>query len=248
MALALARWFDPLLDLVFPAVCPVCAVRSDDPMHRPFCGPCWTALPVGLGPGCSVCGEPFPGLAGGLPCDACRRTPPPYAFARAVAPYRDGMREAIHALKYEGRPVLAAPLGRLLAEAGGPRLPAPPAEWADGLVPVPLHPARLAERGFNQAELLATPCAARWRLPVLGRALIRIRPTLPQTDLTAAARRANVRDAFRVPRPSEVRGRRLLLVDDVLTTGATVGSAARALRAAGATAVGILTLARVVLR
>jgi predicted amidophosphoribosyltransferase len=83
---------------------------------------------------------------------------------------------------------------------------------------------------------------------VLGRALIRIRPTLPQTDLTAAARRANVRDAFRVPRPSEVRGRRLLLVDDVLTTGATVGSAARALRAAGATAVGILTLARVVLR
>jgi ComF family protein len=248
MALTLARWFDPLLDLVFPAVCPVCAVRSDDPMHRPFCGPCWTALPVGLGPGCSVCGEPFPGLAGGLPCDACRRTPPPYAFARAVAPYRDGMREAIHALKYEGRPVLAAPLGRLLAEAGGPRLPAPPAEWADGLVPVPLHPARLAERGFNQAELLATPCAARWRLPVLGRALIRIRPTLPQTDLAAAARRANVRDAFRVPRPSEVRGRRLLLVDDVLTTGATVGSAARALRAAGATAVGILTLARVVLR
>ena len=248
MALALARWFDPLLDLVFPAVCPVCAVRSDDPVHRPFCGPCWTALPVGLGPGCSVCGEPFPGLAGGLPCDACRRTPPPYAFARAVAPYRDGMREAIHALKYERRPVLAAPLGRLLAEAGGPRLPAPPAEWADGLVPVPLHPARLAERGFNQAELLATPCAARWRLPVLGRALIRIRPTLPQTDLAAAARRANVRDAFRVPRPSEVRGRRLLLVDDVLTTGATVGSAARALRAAGATAVGILTLARVVLR
>jgi ComF family protein len=248
MALTLARWFDPLLDLVFPAVCPVCAVRSDDPMHRPFCGPCWTALPVGLGPGCSVCGEPFPGLAGGLPCDACRRTPPPYAFARAVAPYRDGMREAIHALKYEGRPVLAAPLGRLLAEAGGPRLPAPPAEWADGLVPVPLHPARLAERGFNQAELLATPCAARWRLPVLGRALIRSRPTLPQTDLAAAARRANVRDAFRVPRPSEVRGRRLLLVDDVLTTGATVGSAARALRAAGATAVGILTLARVVLR
>jgi ComF family protein len=247
MALTLPRWVDPLLDLVFPAVCPVCATRSDDPVHRPFCGPCWAALPVGLGPGCSVCGEPFAGLAGALPCDACRRTPPPYAFARAVAQYRDGMREAIHAMKYRGRPVLATPLGRLLAEAGTRALPIPSGDW-DGLVPVPLHPARLAERGFNQAELLAAPCAARWRLPVLGRALVRARPTLPQTDLDAAARRANVRDAFRVLHPSEVRGRRILLVDDVLTTGATAGAAARALRAAGATAVGVLTLARVVLR
>ena len=248
MALALARWFDPLLDLVFPAVCPVCLTRSDDPAHRPFCGSCWAALPVGLGPGCSVCGEPFPGLAGVLPCEACRRTPPPYAFARAVAPYRDGMREAIHALKYGRRAVLATPLGRLLAEPGAPALPAPPEDWADGLVPVPLHPTRLAERGFNQAELLAAPCAARWRLPVLGRALLRARPTLPQTDLDAAARRANVQDAFRVPRPADVRDRRLLLVDDVLTTGATVAAAARALRAAGAAAVGVLTLARVVRR
>jgi ComF family protein len=248
MALALARWFDPLLDLVFPAVCPVCLARSDNPAHRPFCEPCWAGLPVGLGPGCSVCGEPFPGLTGELPCDACRRVPPPYAFARAVAQYRDGMREAIHALKYGGRSVLAAPLGRLLAEAGARALPAPPADWADGLVPVPLHPARLAERGFNQAEVLAAPCAARWRLPVLGRALVRARATLPQTDLDAEARRANVRDAFRVPRPSGVRDRRLLLVDDVLTTGATVGAAARALREAGAAAVGVLTLARVVRR
>ena len=245
MALGLARWFEPVLDLVFPAVCPVCLTRSDDPAHRPFCGPCWAALPVGLGPGCPVCGEPFPGLGGMLPCDACRRTPPPYAFARAVAEYRDGIREAVHALKFGGRPVLATPLGRLLAESGARALPAPPDEWADGLVPVPLHPARLAERGFNQAELLAAPCAARWGVPILPRVLVRTRPTLPQTDLDPAARRANVRDAFRVPRPAAVQGRRVLLVDDVLTTGATVGAAARALRAAGATAVGVLTLARV---
>jgi ComF family protein len=244
--MALARWLDPLLDLVFPAVCPVCAARSDDPVHRPFCGPCWAALPIGLAPGCPVCGEPFPGLAGALPCDACRRTPPSYAFARAVAQYRDGMREAIHALKYGGRPVVATPLGRLLAEAAPGALPAPPGDWAEGLVPVPLHPARLSERGFNQAELLAAPCAARWRLPVLGRVLVRTRPTRPQTDLDAAARRANVRGAFAVPRPAEVAGRRLLLVDDVLTTGATAGAAARALRAAGAAAVGVLALARVV--
>jgi ComF family protein len=114
------------------------------------------------------------------------------------------------------------------------------------VVPVPLHPARLAERGFNQAELLAAACAPRWRLPVLGRALVRVRPTRPQTDLDAEARRVNVRDAFRAPRPAGVRDRRLLLVDDVLTTGATAAAAARALRAAGARAVGVLTLARVV--
>ena len=243
--MALTRWLDPLLDLVFPAVCPVCATRSDDPVHRPFCGPCWAALPIGLDPGCPVCGEPFPGLAGAFPCDGCRRHPPAYAFARAVARYQDGMREAIHAMKYGARPVVAAPLGRLLAEAAPGALPAPPGDWADGLVPVPLHPARLAERGFNQAELLAAPCAARWRVPVLGRALIRTRPTPPQTDLDAAARRTNVRNAFAVPRPAEIRGRRLLLVDDVLTTGATVGAAAQALREAGAAAVGVLTLARV---
>jgi ComF family protein len=246
--MALPRWLDPVLDLVFPAVCPVCATRSDDPAHRPFCAPCWAALPIGVGLGCPVCGEPFPGLGGALPCDACRRTPPPYAFARAVARYQDGMREGIHALKYGGRAVVATPLGRLLAETGPGVLPAPPREWAEGLVPVPLHPARFAERGFNQAELLAAPCGTAWRLPVLGHALVRTRATRPQTDLDAAARRANVRDAFRVARPAEVAGRRLLLVDDVLTTGATAGAAARALRAAGATAVGVLTLARVISR
>ena len=248
MALAVARWLDPVLDLVFPAVCPVCVARSDAAAYRPFCAPCWTALPVGVGPGCAVCGEPFPGLAGALPCDACRRAPPPYAFARAVAPYRDGMREAIHALKYGRRPVLATPLGRLLADAGAAAAPVPLADWAEGIVPVPLHPTRHAERGFNQAELLAAPGATRWRLPMLPRALARVRPTAPQADLDAEARRANVRDAFKVTRPGEVRGRRVLLVDDVLTTGATVGAAARALLTAGATAVGVLTLARVVLR
>jgi len=248
MALAVARWFDPVLDLVFPAVCPICARRSDDPAHRPFCSPCWRALPIGVGPGCPVCGEPYPGLGGALPCDGCRRAPPSYAFARAIAPYRDGMREAIHALKYGRRPVLAAPLGRLLATAGPETLPVALRDWADALVPVPLHPARQVERGFNQAELLAAPCAERWRLPLLTRALVRVRPTPPQTDLDADARRANVRDAFRAVRPGEVEGRRVLLVDDVLTTGATVGAAARALRAAGVLEVGVLTLARVVLR
>ena len=239
------RWLDPLLDLVFPAICPVCQSRSDDPPHRPFCGTCWAALPRVAAPVCARCGAGYPGLGAGLVCDACRRAPPPYAFARAVAEYRAGMRLAIHALKYGPRPALAAPLGAFLAEAGARLLPAPPGDLVDALVPVPLHPARQAARGFNQAELLAVPCAARWGLPVFRRALRRARPTPPQTALDAAARRQNVAGAFLVARPAQIAGRRLLLVDDVLTTGATAGAAASALLAAGAAQVGVLVVAHV---
>ena len=241
-------WLDAVLDLVFPAVCPVCHARSDDRLHRPFCQACWAALPLLPDPGCRICGRVFVGLPAGLACEACRREPPPFDYARAVAAYRDGMRAAIHALKYRGRTAVAAPLAALLAEAGARLLAAPgagPEIPLDGIVPVPLHPARLAERGFNQAELLAAPCAERWRRPLLGHALVRVRPTQPQTELDAAGRRRNVAGAFAVARPAAVAGRRLLVVDDVLTTGATVWAAARALRQAGAASVGVLVLARV---
>jgi ComF family protein len=240
-------WLDAALDLLFPAVCPVCHARSDDRRHRPFCLACWRALPLLVEPGCRVCGRAFVGLPADYACDACRRTPPPFAYARAVAAYRDGMREAIHALKYGGRRAVAPPLAGLLAAAGPPLLPAATGAEApfDAVVPVPLHPARLAERGFNQAELLAAPCARRWARPLLTRALVRVRATRPQTELDGAARRENVAGAFAVARPAEVAGRHLLLVDDVLTTGATASAAARALRRNGAASVGVLALARV---
>jgi ComF family protein len=244
-ALALT-WLDPLLDLVFPAICPVCRKRSDDPRHRPFCVACWAELPRLVGPGCATCGTPYPGLGGDLVCGECRQAPaPPYAFVRAVAEYRGGMRDAIHALKYGRRAAVGAPLGALLAEVGAARLPGPPAAVADALVPVPLHPTRRRERGFNQAELLADVCAAAWSVPALGGAMRRQRPTPPQAGLDGPARRRNVIGAFTVVRPGEVVGRRLILVDDVLTTGATAGAAARALLDAGARAVGVLVLARV---
>lgn len=248
----MSRWLEPLLDLLFPAICPVCRARTDDRVHRPFCQPCWEALPLLPDPGCRICGRPFVGLPAGLACEACRREPPPFSWARAVAAYRDGMREAIHALKYQGRTAVAAPLAELLADAGARLWSVAPVERDapqglpfEAIVPVPLHPARLAERGFNQAELLAVPCARRWRRPLLRRALVRTRPTRPQTELDATARRLNVAGAFAVARPGEIAGRRLLLVDDVLTTGATVWAATRTLRQGGARSVGVLVLARV---
>lgn len=243
----LPPWLEPVLDLLFPAICPGCQSRSDDRLHRPFCAACWAGLPLLPDPGCRVCGRAFAGLPAGLTCDACRRAPPPFERARAVAAYRDGMRAAIHALKYRGRTAVATPLAALLADHGGRLLGAggPDGLPFDALLPVPLHPARLAERGFNQAELLAALCAAAWERPLLTGALVRTRATQPQTELDAAARRANVAGAFAVRRPAVVAGRRLLLVDDVLTTGATAWAAARALRDGGAASVAVLVLARV---
>jgi ComF family protein len=150
-------------------------------------------------------------------------------------------RAAILLFKHGGRLSLLRHLARLLAEESPAHLPL--LDW-DGLVPVPLHWARRWQRGFNQAEVLARAVGRRHRLPVLRGALRRVRPTPPQQgDLEA--RRRNVRDAFAVPVPSRVAGRRLILVDDVFTTGATANACAGALLRAGAADVAVLTLARV---
>jgi ComF family protein len=152
------------------------------------------------------------------------------------------VREAVHALKFGGKTALARPLGDLMAEAGATMLPR---GAVDCLAPVPLHPSREAERGFNQSVLLANRVGRRWGVSVELRALRRRRPTLPQTDLDAAGRRANVRGAFTLSRAAAVDGRHVLLIDDVFTTGATVAECARVLVEAGASAVGVLTVARV---
>ena len=153
------------------------------------------------------------------------------------------MREALHAYKFRGRRALAAPLGDLLLEALEGR---PPAEVPALLVPVPLHPRRERERGFNQASLLAWRVGRAWGVRVRDDVLVRAVATPSQTELDAPARRANVRNAFRLRRPELIVGRHVLLVDDILTTGATLSECARCLREGGAATVGALTVARVV--
>jgi ComF family protein len=208
-------------------------------------------LPAGeLGAG-AMSGPPqmnngqFPGLPAGERgplCGACRRRPPGFDYARAAARYDGVVREALHAFKFRGRWALAAPLGDLLVEAVAGRLPE---GVPDLLLPVPLHPRRERERGFNQASLLARRVGRSLGCPVREAVLTRVVVTRFQTELDAAARRANVRNAFEVRRPDVVAGRHVVLVDDVLTTGATLSECAGRLRAAGASRVGALTVARV---
>jgi ComF family protein len=197
-----------------------------------------TGFPIAAGPA-----SPEAERAGAGPlCGACRRRAPAFAYARAALRYEDVAREALHAFKFGGHRALAAPLGDLLVEAVEGRLPA---GIPDLLVPVPLHPRRERERGFNQSRLLARRVGRAWGCPVRDDVLVRAVATPSQTTLDGAARRANVRRAFRVRRPELVAGRHVLLVDDILTTGATVSECARCLGEAGPRSVGVLTVARV---
>jgi ComF family protein len=237
-----------LLEIAFPARCAACGRRV--PEAAALCELC--ALSVeGPGPArCGRCGEPLaaapaPGLD--ARCGRCLAAPP--AFTRASAPYRHegALATAVSRFKFGGRPELARPLGALLAPALDEAL----GRGAELVVPVPLHPRRLREREFNQALLLAARAAAALARGAArpprpdARALVRRRPTRPQIGLTPAERAANVRGAFAAD-GARVAGRAVLLVDDVLTTGATADACARALLEAGARAVEVLTLTRAV--
>ena len=188
---------------------------------------------------CAFCGLPISPPR--TLCPACVARAPAFQLARALGLYLAGpgllnpLARAVRALKFHGHRAAAASLGAALATV----LPLP----ADATVaPVPLHPARLRERGYNQALLLARAVARTAQLRLAPRALVRLRPTPPQARLDAAARRVNLADAFAAP--ERLDGATVVLVDDVLTTGVTADACARTLRAAGAAAVVVLTVGR----
>jgi len=239
------------LDLLFPAFCPVCAEPLGAGRRDPLCGRCFAAIPLLPPPVCGGCGLPVPDGCG-LPvapvdarrapvsrCAACLAQPPPWDWARAAAAYAGTARDALHALKFEGKRALARPLGDLIVEpcrvaAGGD---------VEAIVPVPLGRGRERARGYNQAALLAERLARGVGGPVRTRWLARSRETAEQSGLGATARAANVRGAFVAS--TSAAGRSVVVVDDVLTTGATVAECARALRRAGARRIGVLAVARV---
>jgi ComF family protein len=175
-------------------------------------------------------------------CGRCRRGLSPFARGASLGPYDGALRVVIHELKYRGRRRAAAQLARRLEGLAGV---AEVLRGAEALVPVPLHPRRRRERGFNQAELLAAELGRQAGVPVAAGALVRRTDTASQAGLTAARRRENVAGAFAVRHRSRVAGRVVVLVDDVYTTGATARACARALRDAGAAEIRLLTVARV---
>ncbi len=219
------------LDLIFPPRCAGCGRTGEW-----FCANCVASLQLIRPPLCARCGQATDDTA---PCTSCRMHPLPDALTglRAVARYQGGLRQAIHALKYEQIAVLAEPLGTLLADYLKVQALA-----VNLIVPVPLHPAREEERGYNQSALLAKVISQRASIPLDTRIIVRGRDTPPQVGLGESERRANMVGAFRCL--GRLDGAQVLIVDDVCTTGATLSECAVALKAAGAVTIWGLTLAR----
>ena len=238
-----ARLLRRLLHAVFPMHCRTCDRALDDDPIPFFCQRCWNDITPIRSPGCHRCAYPFPSphaLRPGYVCGSCRKRPPAYDRAWTPYAYQSPLKEAIGLLKYRGKTQLAPALARLIART----TPAP--TNIDVVVAVPLHPDRLREREFNQALLLAYHLGKQWNFPVLTDVLRRTKPTPPQTSLTRRERLRNLRKCFAVAAPSAIEGKTALLVDDVFTTGTTVNECAKALRKAGAQAVYVQTLARMV--
>ncbi len=229
------------LDIALPTLCVSCRepVTGDG-----LCAACWSQLSFIAPPYCARLGIPFvydpgPGL---LSMEAIA-SPPAYQRARAAVRYDDVARTLVHALKYQDRTDLAPTMGRWMARAGNELL-----KEADALIPVPLHWQRGWSRRYNQSGALARVIAAQADIPVWGDVLQRTRQTRQQVGLSRAERSRNVQGAFSVAaeKKSAIQGRRVILIDDVLTSGATVDTCARALLRARAASVDVLVFARVV--
>ena len=226
-------------ELVFPSSCLACGLRLPWRRLPLFCTDCLSGIKALASPRCQCCGAPFPGGADHR-CGACLRDTFSFDLARAALVYQPPVTVLISALKFQGQLTGLASLAALartstaLRELSVPEL----------ILPVPLHPHRLRQRGFNQALLLARACFPERKALIHPGVLQRHRATVPQTTLSGVLRRRNLIGSFSLIQPQMVKNRKILLVDDVFTTGSTVQECARILRQAGAARVEIFTLAR----
>jgi len=241
---------DALASVVFPAPCRICGEPLDSAGRIPICRACIASLAIYAGPMCQHCGRPLVShvavedVAQPL-CHVCRRGLYDFDFARSYGAYTSAMARAVVLLKYQEVTPLGGWFAKRLLEVARAH---PDRYKADVVVPVPLHPARLRERGHNQAEIIARPLARSLGLPCRSYLLVRTRPRPDKLKLTLRERWRSVRGAYAIRQGARVDKLRVLLVDDVFTTGATLDACSRALRRAGATDVEALTVARAVPR
>ena len=237
--------FRALLDLLFPPLCHVCRTFIPNVGDLFICADCLHKITFLSSPLCTTCGAPFATEDGiDHTCGACVIHPPAH-ISRSATLFAGPIQDLIHSFKYGNRVHLCQPLGLLVATTLGQfRRDVDP----EIIIPVPLHRKRLRQRGFNQSQLIGEVLKKRWQLPLEVGNLSRTRWTEPQTTLDAKGRVVNVAGAFAVKVPKAIEGKRVLLVDDVLTTGSTIRECAEALSDAGAAAVFAVTVARGVTR
>jgi len=231
-----------LIDLIFPPRCTACAKILEERRVPPICEACFEALHLCASPLCPICGAPYADqTAADHPCETCLLSPPPFTAARSVAAYTGILQDMIHRCKYGHDSSLGEFLGKMMAD-----FPYPSFDLNDYTVvmPVPLHTKRLRERGFNQSLLLARAIAKRHKKKLDYLSLSRSVHTPPQTTFGRQEREQNVKGAFRVRESARLEGEKIILIDDVYTTGSTARECARTLKWAGAVAVAVLTLSR----
>lgn len=229
--LPVKQFFTALLDVFLPPVCHICHDFIPDAGTLHICTACRERLPLVSSPICPCCGIPFTGAGDDHLCGACLTHQPHFDSARAGFLYEGAIRDLIHNFKYDYRTHLRYPLA-LLTLNGVSGIVADHEPHL--IIPVPLHRSRLRQRGFNQAVLLGRVLSRHLKIAMLPDAIARTRRTEPQVDLSRAERRLNVKGAFTVCRPGLIAGKRILLLDDVMTTGSTIDECAKELKNAGA--------------
>jgi competence protein ComFC len=235
-------WLSAGLGLVYPEVCQLCEQARATAAEGFVCSGCREGVRFIEPPLCERCGRPFEGdITTRFECANCREMEWDFDWARSAVVARDPVLEVIHRYKYKRALWFEPFLAGLLIQAAGPVLEG---QRPDMLVPVPLYPAKKREREFNQAERLAERLGAATQISVHKRLLRRVLPTRTQTHLSREERLANVRSAFALRDGQQLNGERIVLVDDVFTTGATTGACARVLQAGGAGQVCVWTVAR----
>lgn len=239
------RFLKKLLDLIYPRTCVHCDRSiTDETSDLPYCRGCWETIRPLTGPQCSICATPFPSPSAlshspDHHCAECREDIPAFSRAFTPYPYEGILADAIQRFKYQKQTSLAAPLAGLIME----KLTT---VQFDLVAAVPLHPTRLRTREFNQSLLLAQRIARFTQVPLLIDALNRSRDTLPQVGLSRKERAQNVRRAFHLSDPTPIKGKRILLVDDVYTTGATLREGSKILLKGGAKEVIVAAVTRMI--